>query len=355
MKQVVRITALFMALAFLSGCSVAPAVTAAPPSATPSSAAAASPSPSPTVSAAPTAPPTPSPTPTAEPQLGFVFDPYVLPGIARAYLSDADYEQYKCFVDAVTAREPSVLFSEKAAVSKVISCFYSAFPLSILITDYSVDKKGLTVTLSYRFEAEEHSKRIDEFTARVGDVIRANVKPGYNRFEQILSLYAFTAQSIVYKDSGDVTPYNALMNGEGICQSYDGVLRFLLLQLGIDGVDANAFMTNGDAHVWTMVQLDGAWFHLDPTFESTANGGTSLQYFGMTDARRVDTGIVMPIGTGVDSWFQRGAPECADERLSVFDGVTRWEMDSGTHRLTLYYLEGEPCVVFDTENLEVCK
>jgi hypothetical protein len=113
-------------------------------------------------------------------------------------------------------------------------------------------------------------------------------------------------------------------------------------------------MTNDEAHVWTMVQVDGAWFHFDPTFEQSENEGAGLLYFGMDDSRRIDTGVLLPIGSGVDSWFIHNAPECSDDRLAVFAGATHWELDSTAHLLRLYYVEGEAPVVFDTEKLVVC-
>jgi hypothetical protein len=74
-------------------------------------------------------------------------------------------------------------------------------------------------------------------------------------------------------------------------------LKYLLLQMGIDALSGGAFMTDGAAHAWALVKIDGTWFHLDATFESTATGGAGLSFFGMDDNRRIGTGVTLPIST----------------------------------------------------------
>jgi hypothetical protein len=364
MKSSLKIPALFLAFAFLSGCTSAPAadISSAPPPSSPaaihgtaSPQPAATPTPAATVAPVVTeaATPTPSPTPTAIPQLEYKYDPTVVPSDAKAYLG-ADYKDYKSLVEAILARQQVIVFDNKAVIPKVMSCFYAEFPLTFLLSgDYKVDKKGRTLTLTYRYDAGQHKALVKAFQTRVTDVIQSVIQPQYNPFERMLALYRFTAQNISYVNGDDVSPYNALMNGVGICQSYDGVLRFLLLQVGIDGISGDAFVTDGAAHVWSMVKVNGAWFHLDPTFENSTTGGAGLVYFGMNDSRRVDSGVKMPISTGINEWWKPKAPACKSDRFAAFVGVTRWELDSEKHILSLYYADSAEPVKFDTVKLAV--
>ena len=46
-------------------------------------------------------------------------------------------------------------------------------------------------------------------------------------------------------------------------------------------------------HVWLLVKLDGKFYHCDPTWDSHGDGTAGLEYFGMTDAQREESGIDM--------------------------------------------------------------
>lgn len=254
-------------------------------------------------------------------------------------------------VDAVLDHRETVTMP-KASVTPAVSCLYAEFPLSVLLRDYTVDESGTTVMLRYAYEQEEHTARVQAFEQRVEAVIRSQVKARYNECERALALYRWTAQNIAYLEGDNVTPYHALMDGVGICQSYDGVYRFLLLQVGVDALSGSAFLPDNAVHAWSMVSLNGAWYHMDPTFESTETQGAGLWYFGMDDARRLQSGVVQPINTGVDDWCAR-APACDDTAFSALADCLAWEFDETAHRILIYERNGTlPFAAFDTVTCE---
>lgn len=337
---------LLLASLSLVGCvstmtaSPAPTVVASPLQST--AAPVSTPTPSPTATSAPT----PTKTPIPEPKLQWSFDAYALSSDAKAYLADREPD-YRKLVDAVLQRQETVTLP-KASVIPSISCLYAEFPLSVVLRDFKVDKKGTTITLQYVFDQTEHSSRIQAFAQRVESVIREQVKARYNECERALALYRWTAQNITYLDGNDVTPYHALMEGVGICQSYEGVYRYLLLQVGIDARSGGAFTTDKAAHGWTLVHLNGAWYHMDPTFESGETLGAGLWYFGMDDVRREQSGVVQPINTGIDDWCTQ-APACEDASFATLADCLAWEFDETAHRILLYERNGtQPFAAFDT-------
>lgn len=295
--------------------------------------------------------PTALPLPTPEPALVYAFNPYVLPSDAKAYLG-INHSAYEHLVDAVILRQDKVVFEDDSMIPAV-SCFYAEFPLSSLLSDYEINRKEHTLLLTYSYAPEEHTARIKDFQKRVETIIRSTIKPSYNDLDRALVLYRWTAQNILYIDGEDVSPYNAMMNGVGICQSYDGVYQFLLLQVGIDCLSGGAFMTDDAAHAWSLVPINDHWFHMDPTFENSDNGGDGLRYFGMDEARRLDSGVLLPIGIGIDGW-NAPAPPCEDNRFQVLTSVTRWEFESNAHRIALYYEgDSQPSAIFDTSSYEL--
>ena len=260
-------------------------------------------------------------------------------------------QDYRLLVDAVLQCQEVVTLPEESVIPS-LSCLYAEFPLSVLLQDYAVDKKGTAVTLQFVYDQDDHTARVLAFEQRVESVVRAEIKARYNECERALALYRWTAQNINYLDGDDVTPYHALMDGVGICQSYESVYRYLLLQVGIDALSGGAFMTDEAAHAWTLVSLNGVWYHMDPTFESAQTLGAGLWYFGMDDTRRLQSGVVQPITTGIDDWCIR-APACEDTAFAALADCLTWEFDETTHRILLYERNGtKPFAVFDTVTCE---
>lgn len=285
-------------------------------------------------------------TSSPEPEIEFSFDPYVLPSDATAYLGD-DLPYYQQLVDAVLERQESVSLPEES-MSKAVSCLLAEFPLCALMNDFYYDWESSAVTFSYIYDKEEHTAHIRDFEDRVAQAIRTSISSSYNDCEKALSLYRWTANNISYVDGNDVSVYHALMDGEGICQSYDGVLRFLLLQSGIDALSAAGFMDDGVAHQWTIVRLNDQWFHMDPTFEDSDNCGDGLCFFGMNDSAREQTGTIVPFTTGVDGWCAT-APLCESDCFNIFSTCVYWKLKANTHQILLFDSIGnEPYAVFDT-------
>ncbi len=78
-------------------------------------------------------------------------------------------------------------------------------------------------------------------------------------------------------------PSGVLIRGKGTCESYHRAYAMVLDQLGIKTERAE-----GNGHVWTRALLDGAWCHIDLTWDDddTLSGDHQYMrhmYFGLTD------------------------------------------------------------------------
>ncbi len=72
----------------------------------------------------------------------------------------------------------------------------------------------------------------------------------------------------------------ALARGTGTCEAYHGAYEMLLNRVGI-----GSGRVVGNGHVWTAVEMDGAWYQVDATWDD-AEGGTESErhrYFGLSD------------------------------------------------------------------------
>ena len=77
-------------------------------------------------------------------------------------------------------------------------------------------------------------------------------------------------------------PEGALARGSGTCEAYHRAYVMLLNSVGI-ATDR----ISGDGHVWTGVQLDGNWYHIDTTWDDAGYEDNSVDlqhlYFGLND------------------------------------------------------------------------
>lgn len=67
------------------------------------------------------------------------------------------------------------------------------------------------------------------------------------------------------KDS--YTAYDLLTTGKSICGGYSDIMAIYLNTIGLQN-----YKINSDNHIWNLVNLDGAWYHLDLTWDDPVNG-----------------------------------------------------------------------------------
>ena len=76
------------------------------------------------------------------------------------------------------------------------------------------------------------------------------------------------------------TPYNPLTEGKGVCLGFATTFQLLMDMAEVECITVvgAAFECRED-HAWNMVRLDGAWYCVDPTWDT---GNTVWRYFNVT-------------------------------------------------------------------------
>lgn len=75
------------------------------------------------------------------------------------------------------------------------------------------------------------------------------------------------------------TGYSAFVNGVAVCDGYTSAYNLLLR---LEGISCATRSTSN--HIWTVAELDGATYHIDPTWGYQPDGGDiNKEYFGMTE------------------------------------------------------------------------
>ncbi len=103
----------------------------------------------------------------------------------------------------------------------------------------------------------------------------ASVAPQMKDLDKILFAHEYIVNRTNYQFDDAGTCYYAggpLGNGAGVCSGYTKALNLLLNEMGIETDYVSSKSMN---HAWTYVKVDGAWYHIDSTWDDTRKGSYS--------------------------------------------------------------------------------
>ena len=176
---------------------------------------------------------------------------------------------------------------------------------------YSYDSNNHLVTLLLaRSETkEEYDARRAALQAATDEAL-AVVNDTMTDEEKALALHDYLVATIDYDQYGivgsdDQTPYGALVEKACVCNGYAAAYNMLLSFCGIPSIRVVSDAMN---HAWSMIQLDGSWYHVDPTFDDPLGntpGMVFYDYFLLTDAEISDSGRLGESGVHYD-WNANG-------------------------------------------------
>nr|MDD6335600.1 hypothetical protein [bacterium] len=288
------------------------------------------PTPTPLWTQAPTTPlatpsPTPSPTPevTAQAtpaQQQYTYNAYALHGYMHQALEGCDaLEAWPSFVDAISRHDVRYDYGAQGisehAARIMVELFRQEHPLNAFLTDAVVDGQEGMIYLDYRYSKGVQQINLGRFISRVDQALAACAPPEADPLDIMLALHLYVARAGQYNAKAAHTDcYGLLVNGTAVCYGFTDTLRFLLLQCGIESDKLLGQTVKGEAHGWNLVEIDGEYYHLDPTWERSANRGTGLAMFGLTDAAR-SVRLVLP-ATRVGYPENTVQPPCTSERFA---------------------------------------
>ena len=75
--------------------------------------------------------------------------------------------------------------------------------------------------------------------------------------------------------------YSAFQSGLAVCDGYTAAYNLLLK---LEGIDCSTMSTADNSHIWTVAELDGVSYHIDPTW-GDQTGSIRYEYFNMTEEK----------------------------------------------------------------------
>ena len=238
----------------------------------------------------------------AAPGEKFVFRPKVCPPFMRALYGETKCEAWFSLVDAILAGKDSFPCPDKHTYLWVTNEFPNAcFPVLREIVTVPANVLDVTVDgtapIIYKVPKEEAAVMIEDFKALVEGILNEALKPEYTDFEKALALYLYFSDNYDYDTAalvksnstgvGYVCSYRLLTKKTGICSEIAPAYSYLLTQAGM-----NASVVICGNHEWSIIELGGKYYHVDPTF--VLSDRRALAYFLMNDERR--SAGVYPVG-----------------------------------------------------------
>lgn len=119
---------------------------------------------------------------------------------------------------------------------------------------------------------EKHSQKI---RAQIDDVVQNDFKLDYVRSlsvkEQVMGVYKWIALYCNYTihSAHNQTIYSVFVHRHSVCTGIAKAAQYLLKLLGIESRLVFGKMNNSaedSRHCWLIVNIEGQWYHLDPTF-----------------------------------------------------------------------------------------
>lgn len=100
--------------------------------------------------------------------------------------------------------------------------------------------------------------------------------------EKVKLVYDYVTSHVSYDYNSSGKPlahsaYNAITEGKAVCQGYASLLYRLLREAEVP-VRIITGTSQGQPHAWNIVKLNGMWYNLDSTWDSTLSGGNAQKY-----------------------------------------------------------------------------
>lgn len=140
----------------------------------------------------------------------------------------------------------------------------------------------------YRMEVTYHPDAAARRASLAAEIERIldGIDPAWNEIQRLLYLHDYVVLHYQYDTTYAAdSVYLMIERGVGICESYSSLIKLCLDRMGFE----NDFATTSD-HRWNIVRLsDGAWYHLDATWDDPLPdriGQAEHQYFLVSDTVR---------------------------------------------------------------------
>lgn len=242
----------------------------------------------------------------------------------------------------VQAEEILLSTTDAEVLPKIYQAVINDHPEFFYLTGYTYTRfmrqdvaQYITFSGRYLYDAAEVARRQSMIDAAVD--IKVNELIGKDDYETVKAVYEDLILSTDYSmDSPDNQNIcSVFLDKKSVCNGYAKAAQYLLNYCGIPCIIVNG-SASGGAHAWNIVEVDGAYYHMDatwgdPSYYSTDNeektGAPDIDYSYLC----VTTAEITRNHT-VDTMFE--VPECSalQDNYFVREGLYLYGYDEGQIR-----------------------
>ncbi|HEX2925714.1 MAG TPA: transglutaminase domain-containing protein [Ruminiclostridium sp.] len=182
------------------------------------------------------------------------------------------------------------LTSLQSDISSVINNIYEAddyMHYSSKGYRYTSTLRGGVATINFTFSYWTTAVQADFVSTTVNSVLSQIITPEMNDYQKEKAIHDWIMTKVAYDTTlAQHSDYAALVSPyKTVCQGYALLGYKMLNQVGIQTKILEGTAGNQE-HVWNEVQLDGVWYHLDPTWDDPVPdvaGRVTYSYYNLTD------------------------------------------------------------------------
>lgn len=214
--------------------------------------------------------------------------------VCRDMLDDEMKEAYDLLDQYVYKFTPNIynIVLHRDEFQKLIEYYRADHPQAFWLTSgyqyqYNEDSQDLleaTLSFSYRqggsgaeipFTEEQIEQMCNQMDSAAEEIL-AGITPEMSEYEKVLYLHDYLVTNVAYDDTSDFQhiAYGALVEKKAVCDGYATAMQYLMSKIGMECriVYGDDLENNPESHAWNIVKVDGAYYHLDVTWDIPPEG-----------------------------------------------------------------------------------
>lgn len=163
-----------------------------------------------------------------------------------------------------------------------------------LPNSYITSSDGCSIAFSYHQDGynsdyvftKENKEKAQEQIDRMVSILVNEANKLSSRFEKELFFHDWLCENVTYGNEGTnncYTAYGALVRGVAVCEGYSRAMQLLCANVGIPCTVVYGY-SNGEGHMWNVVNPGDGFYHLDVTWDDDAKFDIKrYAYFNLSD------------------------------------------------------------------------
>lgn len=171
---------------------------------------------------------------------------------------DSSYSFYCDYDNCIN--DVKTLIEDKNTISNINNFVHPFNSFSSINIDIANNGK-ITVKRKKNYNDTE----IEYIKNYIDNFINLNINDSMNNYDKIKTFHNHIINMTEYDDNNEnksYTAYNLITTGKSICGGYSDIMSIYLNTLGIQN-----YKVTSENHIWNLVNIDGAWYHLDVTWD----------------------------------------------------------------------------------------